>query len=92
MDQKEATRPNAQRIYSTERKKILEMWECICLELRRTDATLKNHLLANFPHQRPLSEEGLMHEIRSGKLFGYVQCDLKVPEHLKAYFEKYCCK
>ena len=30
-----------------------------------------------------------MQEIKSGKLFGYVQCDLKVPEHLKAYFANF---
>ena len=63
---KEKTRPNAQRIYPTER--------------------IKNHLRANFPFQRPLSEERLMLEIKSRRLFGHVQCDLKVPEHLKAYF------
>ena len=30
-----------------------------------------------------------MQEIKSGKLFGYVQCDLKVPDHLKAYFPNF---
>ena len=30
-----------------------------------------------------------MHEIKSRRLFGYVQCDLKVPEHLKAYFANF---
>ena len=30
-----------------------------------------------------------MQDIRSGKLFGYVRCDLKVPEHLKAYFPNF---
>ena len=30
-----------------------------------------------------------MQEIRSRRLFGYVQCDLKVPEHLKAYFANF---
>ena len=30
-----------------------------------------------------------MQEIKRGKLFGYVQCDLKVPEHLKAYFANF---
>ena len=62
------------------------MWECNWLELYRTDATVKNHLPANFPYQRPLSEKQLMQDNKSRKLFGYVQCDLKVPEHLKAYF------
>ena len=64
---------------------IYEMWECNWWELYRTDATVKNHLGANFPYQRPLSEERLMQEIKSRRLFGYVQCGLKVPEHLKAY-------
>ena len=30
-----------------------------------------------------------MQEIKSRKLFGYVQCDLKFPEHLKAYFANF---
>ena len=30
-----------------------------------------------------------MQEIKSGNLFGYVQCDLNVPEHLRAYFTKF---
>ena len=45
--------------------KIIEMWECNWLELCRADATVKNHLRANFPHQRPLSEERLMQDIKS---------------------------
>ena len=49
----------------------------------------KNHLRTNFPYQRPLSEERLMQEIKSRRLFGYVHCDLKVPEHLKAYFANF---
>ena len=62
------------------------MWEYNCWELYRTDATVKNHLRANFLYQRPHSEEWLMQEIKSRKLFGYVQWDLNVPEHLKAFF------
>ena len=69
--------------------KIIEMWECKWWELYRADATVKNYLRANFPYQRPLSEERLMQEIKSGRLFGYVQCNLKVPEHLKAYFANF---
>ena len=61
------------------------MWECNWRELYRTDAPVKNHFPAIFPYQRPLSEERLMQEIKSWRLFGYVQCDLKVPGHLKAY-------
>ena len=74
------------------------MWESKWWELYRTDATVKNHLRGNFPYQRLFSEERLMQDIKSGRLFGYVQCDLKVSEHLEAYFanfpnfQKNCCK
>ena len=69
--------------------KIIEMWECNWWELYRTDATVKNHLRTSFPYQRPLSEERLMQEIKSRKLFGSHQCDIKVPEHLKAYLANF---
>ena len=69
--------------------KIIEMWECKWLEFYRTDATVKNHLRANFPYQRALSEERLMPEVKGRRLFGYVQCDLKFPEQMKAYFANF---
>ena len=69
--------------------KILEIWECNCWELYQTDATIKNHLRANFPYQRPLSEERLMQENKSRRPFCYIQCDLKFPEHLKVYFANF---
>ena len=71
------------------RYKIIEIWECNWWELYRTGATVKKHLRASFPYRRHLSEEQLVQEIKIRKLFGYVQCDLKVPEHLKAYFANF---
>ena len=62
------------------------MCECNWWELYRIDATVKNYLPAIFPCQRPLREERHMQEIKSRRLFGYVRCDVKVPEHLNAYF------
>ena len=41
---------------------------------------IKNQLRTKFLYRQPLSEERLMQEIKSRRLFGYVQCDLKVPE------------
>ena len=40
----------------------------------------------SFPYKRPLKEERLLEQIRSGKLFGYVQCDIEVQEELKTNF------
>ena len=59
------------------------MWECEWWSLYETDASVKSHLRENFFDRRPLSEEGLVQEIIDGRLFGYVQCDFEVPEHLR---------
>ena len=65
--------------------KINELWECNWWESYGTDGTVKSHLRANIPYHRILSENWFMQEmIKIRKLFGYVQCDLKVPESLKA--------
>ena len=47
---------------------------------------MKCHLRENFPYKRPLSEEQLLQGIIDGQLFGYVQCDIEVPEHLRSFF------
>ena len=68
---------------------IVEMWECEWRSLYKTDASVKSHLRKNFPYRRPLSEEGLLHGIIDGQLFGYVQCDIEVLEHLRDYFSNF---
>ena len=37
--------------------KIIEMRECICWDLYRTNAPVKIYLQSNFPYKRPLFEE-----------------------------------
>ena len=73
-----------QKCYQT-----VEVWECEWCSLYKTDASVKSHLRENFPCRRPLSEEGLMQEIIDGRLFGYVQCDIELPEHLREYFSNF---
>ena len=36
-----------------------------------------------------MSEEQLLQGIIDGRLFGYVQCDIEVPEHLRSYFSNF---
>ena len=89
-DKIEGTRPNAQRIYPTER--IQSYWnvgvQLVGIIPNWCDS--KKSSSSKFPYQRPLmQEERLTPEIKSRRLFGYVQCDLKVPEHLKAYFANF---
>ena len=57
--------------------------------LYKTDAPVKIYLRAKFPYKRPLSDEQLLQQIIEGRLFGYVQCDIEVPEHLRDYFSNF---
>ena len=68
---------------------IVEMWQCESWSLYETDVSVKSHLRENFPHKRPLSEEQLLQGIIDGQVFGYVQCDFEVPEHLRSYFSNF---
>ena len=45
---------------------------------------MKNHVGTHFPFTRLLSANSLVQNIRNEKMFGYVQCDLSVPDELKA--------
>ena len=68
---------------------ILEMWECEWCSPYKTDASVKSHLRKKFPYKRPWSEEQLLQGIIDGQLFGYVQCDIDVPEHLRNHFSNF---
>ena len=68
---------------------VVEMWECEWWNLYKTTTCVKKHLRESFPYKRPLREETLLEQIRSGKLFGYVQCDIEVPEELKEKFANF---
>ena len=68
---------------------VLEMWECEWWKLYKTDSVVKNHLRESFPYKLPLKEEGLLQRIKDGNLFGYIQCDMAVPDHLKDKFANF---
>ena len=65
---------------------FVETWECEWWNLYKTTTCVKEHFRESFPYKRPLSEETQLEQIRSGKLFGYVHCDIEVPEELKKNF------
>ena len=67
----------------------VEMWECDWWNLYQTTTCVKENLRESFSHKRPLREKRLLEQIRSGKLFGYVQCDIEVPEQLKKNFANF---
>ena len=43
----------------------------------------------SFPYKQQLREENLLEQIRSGELFGYVKCEIEVPEELKMKFDNF---
>ena len=65
------------------------MWEFEWWRLYKTDAPVKSYLRAKFPYKLPLSEEQLLQRIIDGSFFGYVQCHIEVPEHLRDYFSNF---
>ena len=65
---------------------VVEMWECEWWNLYKKTTCVKEHLRESFPYKRPLREETPLEQVRSGKMFDYVQCDIEVPEELKKKF------
>ena len=68
---------------------VVELWKGEWWNLYKTTTCVKQHLTESFPYKRPLKEENLLEQIRSGKLFGYVQCYIEVPEELKNKFANF---
>ena len=62
------------------------MWECEWWRLYKTTNTVKQHIRELFRYRRSLAAEQLLEEIKEGKLFGYVQCDIEVPENMRSKF------
>ena len=72
---------------------VIAMYECDWWSLYKTDNIVKQHLRESFPYKMPLREERLLENMKSGGLFGYVQCDIEVAENLReafAYFPPIC--
>ena len=68
--------------------KIEEMWECECWKNFKTNEKIKNYIRSKFPYKRPVSTHYLLGK-KGGSLYGYIQCDLVVPDELKAKFSNF---
>ena len=65
------------------------MWECEWWRLYKTTITVKQRIREHLPYRLPLEAEQLLGEIKEGKLFRYVQCDIEVPEKLRTNFANF---
>ena len=68
---------------------VIEMCKCEWWRLYKTTINVKLHIRENFPDRRSLREQQLLEGIKKGNLFGYVQCDVEVPEKLRANFANF---
>ena len=65
------------------------MWECEWWRLYKTTTNVKLHIRQNFPYRRSFTEQQLLEGMKNGNLFGYVQCDIEVPENLRTNFANF---
>ena len=59
------------------------------VEHYKTDNFVEQHLRESFPNKMPLREESPLKNIKTGNLFGYIQCDIEVPENLREAFANF---
>ena len=69
--------------------KVEEMWDCDWWESFKTNDKIKSHVRTRFPYKKLLSTDTILAKIKDGSLFGYVQCDLVVPDELKSKFANF---
>ena len=69
--------------------KVIEMWEREWWRLYKTTNSVKQHIREHFPYRHSLAAKQLLEEIKKGKLFGYVQCDIEAPEILRSKFDNF---
>ncbi|KAL9973270.1 hypothetical protein ACROYT_G019700 [Oculina patagonica] len=74
--------------------KLVEIYECEWLRLKRTNSTVQKFLSTTFQrpldHHKSLTKEQILRAICDESLFGVVECDIRVPDHLKGKFSEMC--
>ena len=68
---------------------VNEMWQCEWWRLYKTTTNVKPHIREHFPSRRSPAAEQLLEELKEGKLFAWVHCDIEVPENLGSRFDKF---
>ena len=69
---------------------VIEVWECEWWQRVRTNEDgAKDFVNKNFPYESPLTYDQLLNKIKSGKLFGVVDCCIEVPNELREKFKRF---
>ena len=64
------------------------MWECEWREYKKQHHTIHNKYVYPTEHIYRMSQQEVLGYIENGDLFGVIEVDLHVPEHLKDYFQE----
>jgi hypothetical protein len=73
---------------------LVECWECEWRERKKTNRELQRFIATRL--RRPLDKvktmtlQSILDAVRDEKLFGCVECDIHVPEHLREQFSEMC--
>ena len=92
-DPREETEANSKYI-EEQGYKIVQIWEFKWLKMTRTNLAIHHFLKSKF--DRPLdrymnpSQKQILSAVRKNYLFGVVECDIHVPDHLKPKFSEMC--
>ena len=66
---------------------LIEMWECRWSEHKKHH-TIHNNYVYPTEHQFRMTQDQIISAIQGGFIFGAIQCDVRVPDHLKCHFEE----
>ena len=73
---------------------VVEMYECEWTEMKRTDRELQRFIATEVRRTldkvKIMSSERILSEVRHERLFGCVEVDIRVPDHLKEKFSEMC--
>ena len=89
----EETRANTEYIRS-KGYRVVEMWECEWRRMKKTNRELQRFIATEVRRTldkvKIMSPERILSEVRNERLFGCVEVDIRVPEHLKEKFSEMC--
>ncbi len=73
---------------------LVECWECEWRAMKKTNKELQRfiatHLRRPLDKMKTMSMENILAAVRNEVLFGCVECDIHVPNHLREKFSEMC--
>ena len=89
----EETRANTEYIKS-KGCRVVEMWECEWRDMKKTNRELQRFIATEvrrlLDQVKVMSPARILSEVRNERLFGCVEVDIRVPDHLKEKFSEMC--